>query len=339
MPFDNWFRPLQSLASVLLLVLTLLVSITLPVLSRAESAVAATEEIRHQVTQQDDWVKNPDGLRLYGQYWMPADGTVRSVIVIVHGTVEHSGLYEPVARLWASRGHVVYGTDLQGWGRSEGEGARGYVKSHDKYVRDLARLEKRLRARYPDRKLIMVGESLGACVELLGALREDLTPDALMFSGPAFKPGPTIGGFGTPRFLDRIALWAGSMFGTVFPNWPTVPSNVGIRVGVENPALRERMLKDPYVSHNWLPAIYLTALEKADEVNRQNVGNLRLPLFIAHGERDMLVPLESSEELFRRVGSTNKVRKVYLDTPHATLIELGNLKVAMDMITWAEKLL
>lgn len=288
------------------------------------------------VAHREEWSINIDNLKLFSQNWAPGDGSARAVLVLIHGTVEHSGLYEPVAQLMAERGYVVQAVDLQGWGRSEGKGARGFIHSYDEYVRDLQDTLRVMRQRYPGRKVYLVGESLGATVALYGHLRGELPADGLIFSGPGYKPGPSFMGMGAPGFVDRMALWAGSIFGSLFPNWPTLPANMGIRLAIGDKAMRQQMLADPYVAHNWLPAAYLTAIEKADAVNRHHLENLHVPLLVLHGSKDRLIPLSSSAELVQRAGSSDKMRKIYEGMPHATLIEGRRLEVANDVLAWLD---
>ena len=44
--------------------------------------------------------------------------------MIVHGTVDHSGVYSELGQFLAAQGVAVFASDMRGWGRSDGEPLR-----------------------------------------------------------------------------------------------------------------------------------------------------------------------------------------------------------------------
>ena len=57
------------------------------------------------------------------------------IVVIVHGSGEHSGRYKWLTKQWNENGfHVVIG-DLPGQG--ETDGLRGYIDSFDEYIQTI----------------------------------------------------------------------------------------------------------------------------------------------------------------------------------------------------------
>lgn len=275
------------------------------------------------------------GTTLYGQTWLPAEKKPRAIVLLVHGTTEHSGLYAPLAEILVAGGYGVYGLDLQGWGQSKGLGNKGYVKSHDDYVADVTATLNTLRSRYPGVPLFAAGESLGGTVLLRGEIGNALRVRGLILADPGYKPNPGIGGMRGPGFLASFALWGGSIFGSVVPSWPTIPSDIGIRAAICSPITQARYLNDPYVSHNWLPAIYLTAMDDSQDVIEKGLKKITLPIFIIHGEKDDLIPLESSREILRATGQGAGSLYVIPDGCHASFAEQDSYPVAgKKMVEW-----
>ncbi len=271
---------------------------------------------------------------LYGQTWLPEGRPPRAIVLLVHGTTEHSGLYAPLAEALVQAGYGAYGLDLQGWGRSQGLGKRGYVHSHDDYVRDVAATLNTLRSRYPGVPLFAAGESLGGTVLLRGEIDNALRVRGLILADPGYKPSPSLAGLRGPGFLSEFALWSGGMFGSILPSWPTLPSDSGLRVVLCSPVTQQRYLKDPYVSHNWLPAIYITAMSDSQPLIEKGLSQIKIPVLIIHGEKDNLVPLSSSQEIMDTIGNLGTLY-VIKDGCHASFTEEKSWPLsAAKMVEW-----
>ncbi len=279
---------------------------------------------------------NEDGLNIFGQYWLPQEDP-RAIVVLLHGTTMHSGLYDEFGRYLAAKGYLVYGMDLQGWGRSDGIGARGDVYNHDKYVSDVSMLIERLRAEYPDRPVFGFGESLGGMVALLGQTQRRTFFDGLVLSAPAYKISVRLpGGFHVPEILNNWAIGMAGWGAGKFPYFPSVPSDLGLRLIVKDRGLREQLLDDPYVSHNWLPARYVAAIAESSKFLRKHVEVINVPMLIIHGEKDELIPVSSSKELTTRTLSRDKKLKVYKGMGHAVMLQRERYEAMLDIGKWLD---
>lgn len=291
------------------------------------------------ISYHDEVEPDGQGLELYGRFWLPPSGQApRALVLIVHGTAEHGGLYAPVAEALAGHGYGVYAVDLQGWGRSQGLGARGYVKSHDDYVGDVRSTLNDLRRQYPGVPVFGVGESLGGTVLLRGEVEGGLNFQGLILSDPGYKPNPGLGGLRGPGFLAGLALFAGGIFGDILPNWPTIPVDPALHVAICSPKTRERFLEDPDVAHNWLPAAYISTLHDSEVLLEKNLDDLTTPLLIIHGEKDGLIPLASSQEIIRRAHTRDKSLYVIPGGCHASLVEERSWPLALTRMTaWLDR--
>ncbi|MFZ5602617.1 MAG: hypothetical protein ACOY7J_09205, partial [Pseudomonadota bacterium] len=59
-------------------------------------------------------------------------------------------------------------------------------------------------------------------------------------------------------------------------------------------------------------------------------------ILLLHGERDMLVPLSSSREIYNGVSSTSKTLRVY-DSPHTVLLESARDQAVGDVIEFLDR--
>jgi acylglycerol lipase len=286
-------------------------------------------------TRDDHWV-NTDGMNLYGQYWLPT-GDPLAVVLLLHGTTMHSGLYDEFARFLASRGYAVYGTDLQGWGRSEGIGARGDVYNADKYVTDVAMVSERLRAEFPGIPMVAFGESLGAVVALLGITERRLHFDGLVFSSPGYRPNPGFLGIRGPQFAGEWMMGMASWWGNTCPKCPLIESDIGLRFIIEDDEMQRRMLDDPYVSHNFLPARYVTALWEANKFIIERAEMVTVPMLVIHGDQDELIPLASAQELVSRALSRDKTLSVYEGMGHAAMIQRERYRAMKEIRDWLDR--
>lgn len=277
-----------------------------------------------------------DNLTLFGQWWHPASGKpARGVVLLVHGTLVHSGFYAPWAKELARNGYAVFGIDLRGWGQSQGHGRRGFVRNYDEYVADVRLAWAEVRRRYPDTPVFLQGESLGGGVVLLAQQQNAFDAKGLILNAPAIKPNPGIGIFrGT-----RLAFWAASLPGHVMPNAPALPAKVlesGISLILRDEDAQKHFKTDPHSTHTALPYAYFTALYEATGRIKGRLDRVDEPLIILHGTSDVMVPHTSSRWALRRVASKDKTLKVYEGMTHATLHDKDKRLVWLDILDWLD---
>lgn len=282
-------------------------------------------------------IYNNQGLRLFVRRWDPQQTTAKGNVVILHGTSLHGGLYEPVAKQLTAAGYRVYAYDMQGWGRSGGMGAAGFVGSFYDYADDLFVVMNTLKKNYPGVPNYVMGESLGGAVALYAALKDRTLCDGVITSAAGYKPNPELLGVRAPGFVTSVGLTLAQWGGGMAPEVPILESDAGIRLVVEDDAMQEKLLTDPYVAHGWLPAAYASTLVDASDFIEDNLGFFDRPILLLHGDRDVLVPLSSSREVFQKVNSSVKSLRVY-DSPHTVLLERSSALAVHDIILFLNKL-
>lgn len=125
--------------------------------------------------------------------WMPVDGPPKAVIVGVHGLTLHGRRFRVLARALAINKIGFVSFDMRGFGRCNTESKWSTVKNDkskvhlEKSYEELEELTKLVKAKYPDSKIVLLGESLGCtfCVRMAGE-----HPDivyGIVLSAPAVK--------------------------------------------------------------------------------------------------------------------------------------------------------
>ena len=129
--------------------------------------------------------------QLHGMLWDVQEVPVRAVLQICHGVAEHIARYDKFARALNERGIVVAGHDHLGHGKSLPEGDTpvyfGEGNTWDTVVDDIYVLHQRLRQRYPDVPLCIMGHSMGSFLTRTYLIRYPGTVKAAVIMGTGWQ--------------------------------------------------------------------------------------------------------------------------------------------------------
>ncbi|MDX1995430.1 MAG: alpha/beta hydrolase [bacterium] len=265
---------------------------------------------------------NLDGLKIHTISWLP-QAAPKAAVLIVHGIAEHSARYRHVAEHLTGRGYAVYSFDHRGHGRSEG--GRAYFDNFDQPVADVEQVFNQIKMEHPDLPIFVLGHSMGALVGLLFTLRHQEKLAGFISSG-------------TPLLLYSIVpAPLRSILGVLQNLLPTaylIPLDV-------NAISRDKTIvavqkADPLVHHRPLPLRTIHRLiERAKEAEGQ-LGTLRLPLLILHGDADTITPPAGSPRLVEKAASADKTLKLYPGMYHEIVNEIGKEEVLADIGNWLD---
>ncbi len=261
------------------------------------------------------------GTSIYWQSWLPK-GTPIASIVIAHGLGEHSGRYARAAEFLTSKGYVVYAIDHRGHGKSEGK--RALVDNFDYAVADMDKLVEIVRARHSDRKLFLLGHSMGGALSLSYALSRQKKLDGLLLSGPAVS----LDG------ISRVTLVISKILSIFFPGLGLF--SVDPSVVSRDAAEAEAYDADPLNFHGKVPARTLGEIIKFVGALPDQLKTIKLPLLIMHGTDDKLAGIAGSEMVLKMVKSKDKTLKRYEGLYHEIFNEFpkDRERVFADMGDW-----
>ena len=139
--------------------------------------------------------------QLHGMLWEPEGVAVRAVLQICHGVAEHIARYDGFARALNEQGIVVAGHDHLGHGKSLPEGGTpvyfGDGNTWNTVVDDIYILHQRLKQRYPDAPLCIMGHSMGSFLTRTYLIRYPGTVKAAVIMGTGWQPRVTELAFGS----------------------------------------------------------------------------------------------------------------------------------------------
>ncbi len=132
-----------------------------------------------------------DPLTLPVREWLNPLMPARGVVVMVHGTTQHSGSFELFANHLSSLGFKVVAYDMRGHGRwyhNQKSFDEGDHVNYSRSSQDLIVLLTHLRVKYPTLPLFAIGESIGGAVAVRAGSANPGLFDGLVLVSPGTKP-------------------------------------------------------------------------------------------------------------------------------------------------------
>lgn len=262
-----------------------------------------------------------DGAVLPARAWQ-ARAPVAQVLAL-HGFNDHSAAFTLAGAYLAARGISVYAYDQRGFGAAP---HHGLWAGADAMVADLRAVAAALRARHPDRKLFVLGESMGGAVAI-AALAGPQPPavDGVILAAPA------LWGRETMPWIQTAALWAAAH--TV--PWLTVSGRGLDRLASDNIPMLRALGRDPLVIRETrIDAIHgLVALMDAAFAG---IGRLPAPALVLYGARDEIIPPAATRRAWARLtdGGSGRRLALYPEGWHMLLRDLQAEAVLDDIAAW-----
>jgi len=268
-----------------------------------------------------------DGAPLFARVWRPR-GAPKGAIAIVHGLLDHGERYDGFARRAAEAGYSVHTMDLRGHGRSGG--MRVYTSRFDDYVDDTEIFVDAVHAREADRKVFLMGHSMGgAIVTTYAAYRLPWVVQSgrrglagLVLSAPALSTEKT----------SVVLKGTTHLTSALFPEAGVFSLDLG--KFSRDPKVVAACKSDPLVYGSPAPA--RTASELVGAIGRlaEAGKNLKIPLLVLHGTADEITEPEGSKRLHASALSADKKLVLYPGLVHDLLHEPEHGKVESDVLGW-----
>jgi acylglycerol lipase len=220
-----------------------------------------------------------DGRVLPLRKWLPR-GTVKAVILALHGFNDYSNAFKGPGELWAGRGIATYAYDQRGFGAAP---ERGLWPGRAALAADAATASRVLRRIYPGVPLYLLGESMGGAVAVVAMTGESGTPppdvDGIILVAPA------VWGRATMDLLPRLALWLGVR---LTPELTLTGRGLKIKPSDNIEMLRD-LSRDPLViKATRVDTIY--GLVDLMDAALDSAPSLDAPMLLMYGAKDEIVP-------------------------------------------------
>jgi acylglycerol lipase len=270
--------------------------------------------------QTEGTFKGSKGLNLYYQCWQP-DTNPKAVLLVVPGAAEHSGRYGNLVNYFVPRAYAVCALDTQGHGKSEGP--RCYIDKFQDYVNDVKIFFGIVHQKYGDRKVFMVGHSMGSTIAIAYAIQHQDDLAGLIISGTFLKPAS-----GIPSVLKVVVR----VISKLFPRMGvTVLDATAIS---QDKAVVDAYVNDPLVYRGKVTARFGAELVKTLDRLPALIPQITLPIIIMYGTGDRLCNPEGSRMLYDLVGSRDKTLRKYEGFYHEIFNEPEHLQVMADLEAW-----
>ncbi len=261
-----------------------------------------------------------DGHRLPLRSWLPEEGSVRAVILALHGFNDYSRAFDDAARHWADRGIATYAYDQRGFGASARPGVWPGTPTLVADARQAAAL---IRARHRGVAFHLLGESMGGAVAIALLTGPDPPPVA-----SAILVAPAIWGRDGMTVFERIGLWWAVTF---VPGLTLTGQGLDIQVS-DNIEMLRGLGRDPLV-------IKATRADAIDGlVDLMTIASNRLPglpvrSLILFGDREEVIPLGTVDRALDRLPPGHTVA-FYPQGYHLLLRDLNRRLVQDDIAAW-----
>lgn len=223
------------------------------------------------------------GEKLFAWYLKPTRAP-RAVICLCHGWGEHSLRYLHWAERFVWQEYAFLSWDHYGHGQSTGK--RGHIPNLKVYMEEVNLAINKANEIYPGIPVVLYGHSMGGNIAINFALREINPFKLLIATSPwirlAKKPAP---------FLNGLV----NVLNKTLPGLPiSAPLNAN---GISHiPEEVEKYKTDP-LNHGKITPRLLTEITNSGEYALKNVGKIKKPFLLLHGDEDPITSFKASSEM------------------------------------------
>jgi len=228
------------------------------------------------------------------------------------------------------KNYAVFTFDHQGHGKSEG--LVGYIDNFNSLIEDTLLYMNAIRKDYgKDKKVFILGESMGGAVALKIAMNNLAKLDGYVLVAPMCKISPKV----QPPFWVIPILKAISY---IFPTLAIIPDGIPAQ-SYKLPEKARETLDDPLCYNGYIRLATGRELLNITFELGAKLENILSPFIVVHGKNDCVTEWQLSKELYDRSHSKDKEIKLYDEMYHNLFDEPppNPTIVLNDIVTWLDK--
>jgi len=251
-------------------------------------------------------IRMSDGFNLFCRNWSTF-GSVERAVVFLHGIEVHSGSFGFIGPELANMGSEVYGFDRRGMGNSkETDLPRGDTKSFQLHLDNVEEAVEFVRKKHSGKKLYLFGHSIGCAYALWYAARNPEIIDGLILAAPPVKTGFKLPLGDTLKLILFPAFSPHTMYNLV-DKWPQT---------FKESEEYKLITGDELSTKEFGLGFLLDVQTKLANNMAKNAAKIKKPVFIIHGEQDVIALPESSKLIIDKLGSEDKVLQTFQNADH-----------------------
>ena len=247
----------------------------------------------------------------------------KAAVLFVHGLGAHSGRWEFLADYLVKKHIAGYAIELQGFG--ETSGLKGHVDSFGSYFKAINTLHAIVKSEHPDKKVFLVGESLGGLLAFLMTASAPSAFAGLICVSPAFKSRLNF------SILEYVRIFLAALFSP--RKQFVVPFNPGM---CTRDAVYQKVMEDDDREHQVATARLLLNFLAA-QIRSQFLNGLDIPTLFLIAGGDVMVDSKTSLKVYKHLKVKDKTVIQYPEMFHALSVDLGREKMFKDIAAWFQK--
>jgi acylglycerol lipase len=295
--------------------------LALVLLARCVAIIAPPGPTVEKPTETADFFVMPDGTALPYRNWLPG-GAPSTVVLALHGMNDSRDAWEYPAPDFAAAGIAVFAPDLRGFGATP---SRGLWPGTNGFTSDTRVMIRLLRRRYPNTRLILMAESMGAAALMVMATEADPPPvDGYVLIAPA------VWGRAKMNLLMRASLWIASH---TLPGMKLTGAGLVKVTATDNRQALMRLSTDPLTIHG----TRIDAIKGLVDLMDQALAaapRFHAPALFLYGGRDELVPARATAATWEALPA-GPVRAFYPNGYHLLLRDKARAQPIDDILAWA----
>ena len=250
-----------------------------------------------------------------------ASSSPKIILLLVHGLGGHSLRWQFLSEFFQRNGISSYAIELRGFG--ETKGPAGHVDSFDVYIGDILRLRHIIGEEHPGAKVFLAGESMGALLVILAALRHPEFFSGLVCISPSFGNKLKL------SVLDYIKIFLPLLYDPKRPFHLPFNSQMATRDTGYQKVLDSDEREHRFGSSKLLFEVLMAQIRIPIDGKRLSVPTL----FLVSGADAISDPVAVSK-IFDGLKAADKKFILYPDMYHALSIDIGKEKVFEDTLEW-----
>lgn len=305
------------------------------------------------VTMQKISIVSVTGKPLCIRLWEGGNTQKNAVVQLIHGMAEHMDRYDPLAQALCEAGYIVVGHDHLGHGPTASKEDLGYFGAKDGWdhlVEDAQAVHQEIARRYPGRKYILLGHSMGSFVAREYLLRYGGELTACVLSGSGWFPAP----------ICHAARAAATLCGAVHGWNKPAPLVNTVAFSSYNKGFKpartpfdwlsrdekevDKYIADPLCGFLFTARGYydmFSGLLALSRLERLKALPPDLPVYFMSGDRDPVGTqgkgVETVARQFRDAGVRDVTVRLYPAGRHEMFNEINRGEVFADLIAWMDK--
>ena len=262
-----------------------------------------------------------DGCKLFLRSWVTDSS---DVLLILHGLGAHSGWFIDMADALAARGLTVYANDHRGFGHSEGLST--HIDNYATFVEDCHALVSEIRRRNPDRKIYVLGHSMGGIFTTHLAAKYGQSLAGILYLNPWVEDSSRISPGTTLSFL----------VGGLFKSKRYYQVSGGTETMTTRQEAIEMLNADTYWQRKQTASFLFQILLMRMAVLKL-AKRITLPVLVMQAGQDKAILAAGTRKLYEALASSDKTWKGYAEFSHDSEFEEERSRMDIDIVEWIGK--